>query len=238
MTDVSSIASGSQIQSASSQARSKLGDDLDSFLFILTTQLKNQDPLSPMDSNEFTNQLVQFAGVEQSIKTNEHLESLIKINNTSLTTAALSYMGKDVQVESVGLPLQEGHAKFSYTLDQDVETCVVAIYDYTGTIVYATPGDKLAGRYVIEWDGIGSDGEQYPDGSYYVGITALSKEGEVSPYVTTFGRVTGVAHDDAGNVAVGLGDIVVDMSKVLAVHERTASNASGGGSGSEDTSGG
>src|SRR5262245_29800369 len=100
----------------SSTSMGKLTENFDQFLALLTTQLKNQDPLSPMDSSEFTNQLVQFAGVEQQIATNKNLESLVTLQKSSQVMGALELMGKKVEVSGTTVPLQDKSATFVYTL--------------------------------------------------------------------------------------------------------------------------
>src|SRR5471030_2385296 len=76
--------------------KTEIASNFTTFLQLLTTQLQNQDPLSPMDTNQFTQQLVQFAGVEQQMKTNTDLDQLVSLNKTSQATAALSFVGKQV----------------------------------------------------------------------------------------------------------------------------------------------
>ncbi len=70
------------------QSGLKLADDMQQFLTLLTTQLQNQDPLSPMDSTEFTNQLVQFSQVEQQITSNQKLDSLLALQLASISSVA------------------------------------------------------------------------------------------------------------------------------------------------------
>src|ERR1044071_1210572 len=84
----------SQAASQAGSAQKTLASNFDTFLSLLTTQLKNQDPMSPMDSNQFTQQLVQFSQVEQQINSNKNLESLIALTKSQTTTAAVSYLGK------------------------------------------------------------------------------------------------------------------------------------------------
>jgi len=86
--DITAIAS-QQTQAASSSAFSSLTTNFDTFLTLLTTQLRNQDPLDPLDTEQFTQQLVQFAGVEQSIQTNSNLETLIALQSSTYRAGAL-----------------------------------------------------------------------------------------------------------------------------------------------------
>ena len=70
-----------------------LANNLDNFLTILTTQLQYQDPLSPMETSEFTNQLVMFTGVEQQVQQNQNLEKLIALQSNNLAISAVTYIG-------------------------------------------------------------------------------------------------------------------------------------------------
>src|SRR5262245_48791469 len=101
-TTASNVAASSAKTNAanSSNALGKLSEDFNNFLTLLTTQLKNQDPLSPMDSTEFTQQLVAFTGVEQQINTNTKLDQLIKLDKAGLMTSAASYIGTEIEATS------------------------------------------------------------------------------------------------------------------------------------------
>src|SRR5579884_3869002 len=81
-----------------SQAMQQLTGNFDTFLQLLTTQLQNQDPLSPMDSTQFTQQLVEFSQVEQQINTNNNLQNLIGLTEANAGSTAVSYLGKDVTI--------------------------------------------------------------------------------------------------------------------------------------------
>ena len=95
---------------AKTQAQSvKLAEDFTQFLTLLTTQLQNQDPLNPMDSTEFTNQLVQFSQVEQSINTNQKLDDLLALQLGGLSTVALGYVGMDVTYTSTEMNWDGAH---------------------------------------------------------------------------------------------------------------------------------
>jgi len=202
------------------EAGKSLAADMDSFLNLLVAQLKNQDPLDPMETAEFTNQLVQFANVEQNIATNDNLENLLLMTNSSLAMQATSYMGKTIQAESVHLPLQDGYGKFSYVLGAEAATCTITIADAeSGRIVTSVTGDTSVGRHVLDWDGTDAAGVKWKDGAYRLTVTATDLNGEaIDAYTTVFGKVTGVANDGS-DVAVSLGDVIVYTSNILAVHE-------------------
>ena len=196
----------------------KLSEDMNSFLYLLTTQLKYQDPLSPMDSSEFTNQLVQYAEVEQTIQTNSYLETIISQNNAGMSSQAVSYMDQVVQSQTSYVPLQDGFAKFAYITDKEAASCVVALQDSDGNFVKTFTGELTSGRHVIDWDGTDNDGQKLPDGAYKIVVSATSKDdSEVGITTTAYGKVTGVAYD-GDVIALGMGDVVVNMNSVLAIH--------------------
>lgn len=205
----------------SSSSKTQLFDDMEAFLYLLTQQLKYQDPLDPMDTSEYTNQLVQYAQVEQSIQSNTYLETIVAQNVNAVATQAVSYMDQYIQTLGSGLPLQDGSAKFSYILGADASSCVVAIKDASGSFVKTFTGvEQSAGRHEIIWDGKDNNGNQLKDGAYSVVVTALDATGSsVEVQTTTFGKVTGVAYD-GDMVAIGMGDVAVDMNSILAIHSK------------------
>lgn len=220
MTDINAINGYTQTSSSSTtQASNQLSADMNTFLTLLTTQLKYQDPLDPMDTADFTNQLVQYSSVEQAIQTNSKLDSLLSLNMSNLGAQAVSYIGKVVQCLGDVMPLENGIAKATYTLDKNVESAVITVKDLEGNIVYSEQGKITAGTHDFEWDGKDLDGNQLEDGAYQIEVTTKVGSGETSATVTTtvFGRVTGVASDSDG-VYIGLGDAVTaNLSDILTV---------------------
>ena len=95
-TAVTNSTSTTSTTSSSSTARTSLATNFQTFLTLLTTQLQNQDPTSPMDSNQFTQQLVMYSQVEQQLSTNDKLDSLIALGSSQSTNLAMSYLGKNV----------------------------------------------------------------------------------------------------------------------------------------------
>ena len=112
-------------QSADDQAR--LEEDLNQFLTLLVTQLENQDPLDPMDSTEFTSQLVQFASVEQQIKQNTNLEQLVGLQQNNQISSMVNFIDKLVEVEGQSIPLEDGQAEFTYTLPVNAKSASIII---------------------------------------------------------------------------------------------------------------
>ncbi len=210
MTDVNALNGYTQTGTSTTKTASQnLSADMNTFLTLLTTQLKYQDPLDPMDTAEFTNQLVQYSSVEQAIQTNEKLDSLLSMNIANLGAQAVSYIGKVAQVLGNVMPLEGGKAKATYTLDKNVVSTTIVVKDMNGNIVYSEQGKVTSGTHEFTWDGKDSNGNQLEDGAYKIEVSTKVASGETAASVVTtvFGRVTGVASDSSG-VYVGLGDAV------------------------------
>lgn len=203
----------------SGQAHKKLVEDLDTFLTLLTSQLKNQDPLSPMDSTEFTNQLVQFAQVEQQIYQNENLEKMLVSQSATQQAMAVNYLGSTVEAESTRVPLQDGKAKLAYGLAEDASETWVAIKDGAGRVVRMFEGNTRAGVHALNWDGKDSYGNPLPDGAYDLVVTSLAADqGQIDTWTTVFGKVTGITTVDDG-MMLSMDGVGVPMDKVLSVSD-------------------
>lgn len=163
------------------QSSAGLAQDFNDFLKLLTTQLQNQDPLSPMDSTEFTNQLVQFSQVEQQIRTNSYLETLVTLQDLSLTSIALGYIGMNVEVNGSEFQYEEGQGayEFSYQLPAGGANDVkITIYDEQNQVVSEFVGAKSGGKNTAVWDGKDKDGNPAEGGNYRISIKAVDKEGK------------------------------------------------------------
>ncbi len=200
-------------------ASSTLADNFDTFLALLTTQLANQDPLDPMKSEQFTTQLVQFAGVEQSINTNKNLERLIELQSSNQLNTAVSYIGRIVEVVSDELMLDGGAGKISYGLDHNAETTVITIVDLDGNAVRTINGEIAGGRHEFDWDGRNDNGDQLSDGVYGFSVVAVDQDEETVDTVTaSLGRVTGVEIvDDA--LRLNIGGMGVPFDALFAVRD-------------------
>lgn len=230
MTSIAAAGNYSAAETSKAAASGKsLAQNFDTFLTMLTTQLKHQDPLSPMDSTEFTNQLVQFAGVEQQINANANLEKLISATHLNTKSQAIAYLGHTIEADTPALPLQNGKANFSATLGGEAVTASVVIRDAGGNVVANLPLKKITDRQELTWDGKDNDGNQLEDGFYTAAVSALDANGQtVEGAITVYGKVTDVASDSTGTL-IGMGKVVVNIDKILTVRD-TASVSPGGGS--------
>lgn len=210
----------------SGKAQNKLASDMDTFLLMLTTQLRNQDPLSPMDSSEFTNQLVQFAAVEQQIDVNANLERMIQMQHLSQMSSSVGYLGTAIEFDSALLPLQDEKASFTYTLDESAEEVTIRIADpVTGDVLRTIKGESKAGLHSVQWNGLDDGGQALPEGPYKVTVSARSGQVATTVPTTVTGTVTGVTAGD-GNVILSIAGVDVTLDSVKSI-KQPASPASG-----------
>ena len=211
----------------SSSSKAQLQEDLNRFLNLLITQLKNQDPLDPLDANEFTSQLVQFASVEQQIYQNANLEKLLALQQTSQISSMVDFIGHTVEATGKQVPLENNNAEFTYNLDTNSAETIINIKDASGITVYTGDGETAAGKHTFAWDGLAFGTMPQPDGIYTVTVTAFDPLRNLQDVAqTVFGRVTGSGAED-GEVSLFLGDIKVPMDDVLSVKETKEQTTTG-----------
>lgn len=176
--EINALSAISDIGSKSETKNKDIAGDFNTFLTLLTTQLQNQNPLEPLDTNQFTAQLVQFAGVEQSIKTNDNLERLTALSSASTITSAVGFIGKVVTAAGDTTQLVNDTAAWSYTSPTESPETKVSIYDQFGTLVFQEDTTLKEGTNTLFWDGKRSDGSKAPAGSYRISIDAKDAEGK------------------------------------------------------------
>ena len=159
-----------------STATTGIADNFQTFLTLLTTQLQNQNPLDPLDTNQFTQQLVQFAGVEQQLKSNDQLKSLIDIEKSAQATQALIYVGNTVAVDGSTTQF-DGSATWNLKAPKGTNA-TVTITNSTGQTVYSGKFTLANGNSSFVWDGKGNDGTQYPAGDYKLTATGTDSSGK------------------------------------------------------------
>ena len=215
-TNTFATAAPTAAQAAATTDQGKLNEGFDQFLLLLTTQLKNQDPMSPMESNEFTNQLVAFSGVEQQIKANENISKLVEMTKSSETTLGLSYIGLNVNTDSSDFKYYgTGPTETSYTLPENAGLSKITILDENQNIVYSQDGELAAGKHTFTWDGLDNNGAQAPAGLYSLRVGALdSQQKSINVSTVVPGRVEGIETTDNGEVMLIVNDKKVPMTAI------------------------
>lgn len=199
--------------SAADQGGVNLAKNFDEFLKLLTTQLQFQDPLDPLDSNEFTNQLVSFSQVEQSISTNKNLENLISQTKTAALSNAVGYLGTDVTIETDQAGVRNGIAKWQYNLQSSAEETTLTIQDTTGRVIFTGPGENSAGTHNFVWNAP----QNTPDGIYKLTISAKTVNGsDVQTAVFSKGTVERIETRD-GEVNLSVNGILTPVSNIQIV---------------------
>jgi flagellar basal-body rod modification protein FlgD len=197
------------------------------FLTLLTTQLQNQDPLNPIDSDQFTQQLVEFSQVEQQIKTNSQLTTMIDNQAGSEAIAAQSMVGQTIQYNGSQSLLQNGQADFTYTLPSNAASTGITITDANGNTVYTAAGQTTAGTYNFTWNGQTNNGQQEPNGGIYT-IQVQAVDANNNPITTTTtatGVVTGVSVNN--NVATfNVSGVQVPMTQLIGIVGSSSSTTS------------
>ncbi len=218
----------SKNSSATDAASAKAQTNYQDFLHLLTTQLQNQDPTAPTDTNQLTQQIATLSQVEQQINTNQNLQKLITLFNTTTLNSVVNYIGKQVETAGDKGVLLNGQASFVYNLEKDAQTADVQILDSSGKIVLSASGTKVAGRNEVLWDGKDGTGKQLADGTYTLKVKAKdSAGGDIVVTTSTVGIVTSVDTSN-GKTNLMLGDVAVGLDKVNSVRQPLAGNASTG----------
>jgi flagellar hook assembly protein FlgD len=221
--------------SKSTTAFSKLSENFDSFLKLLTAQLQNQDPSQPMDSTQFTQQLVQYAGVEQQIRTNTTLDGIASNVKPNTLTSALSFMGRQVEVKSNAISVEGGAAPaMQYELPTSADQVKIEIKDSKGAVVRTmtatASADKTAGRHDLTWDGTDNDGAAVADGSYTVSVTALDAVGtKLDAGVYQYATITEVK-SEKGEAVLYAGKTKIKVEDVSNVYDGTSTSHADAGS--------
>jgi flagellar basal-body rod modification protein FlgD len=198
-----------------------LSSSYDTFLKLLTTQLQHQDPTSPLDTNAFTQQLVQMTGVQQQLNTNELLQKLVNQSGGGQgVTSSVGLIGKSVVANTANVTLNNGAANWQYNLGSGAVAGTVSITNAAGRTVWSGPMTSLApGNNSFSWDGRDASGRQLPDGgTYTLNITAQNAAtGAVTATPQVAGVVTSIEQDATGATVLGIGKTKVPIASVSTV---------------------
>lgn len=207
-------------------SRTSLANNEQTFLKLLTTQLKNQDPLAPTDTTQMTSQITQMTGVEQQLVTNDLLAALVGMSTGGGISEGVNLMGKQVTAETEKSVLKGGEATWSYTQSRSATAVKVEVIDKFGkTIATVLPEDMTAGDHTFKWDGKSADGTKQPDGGEYtIKVTATDAD-STNITTTAKGRVDGVVTkvtNESGVNMVWIGDTKVPLDSVIGVTNPTS----------------
>jgi len=235
MTEVNAAAQAAQAQQSQGQSKlatADLAENFDTFLVLLTEQLKNQDPLDPLESEQFVQQLVQFSSVEQQIASNESLEALLSLQQSDAQLKALEFIGKDATVNTRYNLLKDGEATWEYGLAQEADSVELLIFNERGEQVRRLQGETGEGVHEAVWDGKDEGGNALPEGVYEIEVIAKDADDNAIDAATRIShRVTGVEMSGGeAQVSFGRGELVLPASLVTSVREaaNTAANTNNG----------
>jgi len=182
-------------QTQTSSTTKTLGKD--DFLKLFVTQLRYQNPLNPLDNNEFTAQLAQFSSLEQLSNMNTQLHDLLLFQNSLQNTLTSNLIGKQVKIPGNEIYLKE-NGEISYAPEEDVSKVKISIYDSGGGLVREVNlGQQTSGEKSYVWDGTDNSGNRVPEGHYQVKVDAFDDSGNpVNVSTAVYGTVTGITFDN------------------------------------------
>ena len=201
-----------------------LADNFDGFLKLLTTQLTSQDPLEPLNANEFTAQLVQFTGVEQSIKTNSMLEELLGLTRGDQLARGADLVGASVEVDAGTVRVaSDGISSATYRLPESAAAVDLRIRNGAGEVVWQGAGKTAQGAHDVQWNGLDARGQRLPSGLYQVEVNAVDAAGRAVPAETTItGTVDGVELGGDGQMMLSVDGVLVPSDFVVALRQAAA----------------
>lgn len=179
--------------------------NFDTFLKLLVTQLKHQDPLNPMDGTEFTGQIAQFSALEQQIRGNDLLSKLAQAKDYSQQALAVGFIGREALIPGTQATMVDGRLEFGYRLDNGATNTEIEIMNESGQVVHTIKGKTAAGGHSISWDGKNDAGQVVAtEGNFRLRIKANDVDGKVVASATfTYALVTEVTSDGAGTTSIG-----------------------------------
>ncbi len=195
-----------------------IADNFNQFLSLLTTQLQHQDPTAPLDANAFTQQLVQFSQVEQQLKTNSKLDSLItNTGSSSQISSLLGYVGLNATISSAQGILSANGASWTVTAPASSQNAKITITDSSGAQVASYTSSLKAGDQTITWDGKNSSGATAPNGIYSIKVSGTGSTGASFTATTkTTVQITGI-DSSSGTASLTAGGLSFTPSQVISV---------------------
>lgn len=213
---IDGVGASTASSSGSAISRQTIAANFETFLMLLTTQLQNQNPLDPLDTNQFTQQLVSFAGVEQQLRQNEQLESLVKLSKIGQNTTAMSFVGLHVTAEGSTSELRDGLAVWYLSAPSPVQA-TISVVDQNGSTVFTEQKTLDSGTNPYEWNGRTSTGGIAPAGSYKIVVTAKDASGQTVPVGTSFSGIVDQVDVSGDEPLLLIGATLVTMDQIRSV---------------------
>lgn len=215
MTTVSP-ATSTTAESGSATSQSGLMANYELFLSILTTQIQNQDPLDPMDSAEYTSQLVQYSSVEQAIQQNKNLENIIATLKSNQSLSYVSYIGNKVSADASSTVLSGGQASWDYELKEDASG-TFEIRNSSGAIVYSGDVDLKAGSHSFAWAGQTDVGADAVEGIYSISFKVKDAGGRPEKVMTEISGIVDAVDMSTGEAVLSVDGKSIPVSSVISV---------------------
>jgi flagellar basal-body rod modification protein FlgD len=214
MSTISATTSSTDTAAQTTVKQTELGKD--DFLNLLVAQLKNQDPLKPMDSSSFVSELAQFSQLEQSSNQSALLQKSLDAQSASLQYSLLPLLGRDVSIQGAVIQLGTTPATLDYSLSQDAASVRLSILNASNQVIRTgILGAQGAGAQQVIWDGQDQSGTTMPPGNYAYAIMALTAQGQTVSVTTTSNlAVTGIRVVE-GKPQLAAGDLTIDPGSVI-----------------------
>jgi flagellar basal-body rod modification protein FlgD len=212
----SNAGTSSAAGAASSNALQSLGSNFNQFLTLLTTQLRNQDPTAPVDTDSFTQELVEFTGVQQSVATNTNLSQLISLQQGAEVLQSAQIAGHQATVTASQIALQNGSGEITFNTP-NAEPVEISIADSTGRTVRNVLVASQAGANTWTWDGTDNYGNRLPDGAYGIALVTGTSSTNTTPVpFSVVGTATGLQNGPSG-LQLELGAVNVPLANVQSI---------------------
>lgn len=208
-------------------SNTNIAEDFNRFLNLLTVQLQNQDPLEPMDSNQFTQQIVQMTQVEQTVSMNQRLGSLIDAQETQRIQSAIEFVGKEIDALGAEFPLGANGVDLFYDLPVKADSVRVDIIDSTianptqSLIISLTAAPNETGTNRLFWDGNDKDGNPVdPEGKYKIRVSALDINGNEIEAQAGFTGVAEELRNTEGELTLMIAGKAVPLETIVAARNQ------------------
>ena len=198
-----------------------VASNYNTFLNLLTAQIQNQDPLSPMDTTAWTTQLVQYSSVEQQLMSNQYLSQIASASGSNMSSA-VNYIGKTVSATSTTATMNNGAATWDYNLASQAANVTLTVQDASGNTVYQTTGSTNAGNNTFTWNGQTANGNTDTTGNYTLSITSTDSSGNAVDNTVGVSGVVTSAQEDNGTLTLTVGGTEVPVANVTSVTDTSS----------------